>query len=169
MKTAFNVLLVLLGILAGWHLKPEKVITKVKYQDRIIVKTDTVTTIKPVEKIVFRTQMVRDTVLVIKPVHLKRFDLISPNPLRRDKDRFVLTYFNPRKQRYEQNIYDLRQYWRKEIYYGIGYAYSWQNRGGLSFLLNAQLSYKKFVFSLGTALIPAWQDAQIIVGINRRW
>ena len=102
-----------IGLLTG--------IIVVKYFSKDTVITEQVVVYKPVpvkmvktryipyKKVEYHVKIKTDTVFVVKPANLDTFNLVSTNPLLIRKNKAFLTYWNPRTQFWNTDIYKLPQ------------------------------------------------------------
>lgn len=90
--------------------------TSTVYRDRYITKKDTVTIVKPVTRVIYKTEVVLDTVQVIKPQALQHFNLITPSPVNIHGRDVTLTYYDTGQQRFMQNVYQVKP---DKWYYGL--------------------------------------------------
>jgi len=109
-KIILYILLLLGGFLLAWFLKPQPdpiVKTEVVYRDREITKKDTVTREVPVTRVIYQPVTLLDTVYVNVPDNVHDFDIVMDRPLRFLGSDVLLTYYDPKTNRWQQDLYEM--------------------------------------------------------------
>lgn len=149
MKNHITIVLLaaVIGGLLVWFLKPDpdpEIQTEVLYRYRQIAVRDTITREMPVSRIIYKTIIKTDTVEITKPVEMQKYNLVSSQPLRFSGNDAMLSFYDPRQQRWEQNIFQApARNWYGRIDLFSGYCREDGNDNLLVTGLRLQAGYKR--------------------------